>query len=107
MANEKRLIDADALIKEHCKNCDWPKHGSCPHLQDKVAMCYAVNLVNEAPTIDAVEVVRCKDCEHGELDTSDDSKWYLCRYDGSVWYKGNHFCSHGKRRTCNDTTESH
>jgi hypothetical protein len=44
-------------------------------------------------------VVHCEDCEHGELDTSDDAKWYLCHYDGSSWDKGNHFCSHGKMKT--------
>lgn len=67
---DKRLIDANAYIKEHCKNCDWPKHGSCPHPQDNVVMCYAVKLANEAPTIDAVEVV------HG--------RWVIQRYYGGA-----------------------
>ena len=42
-----RLIDADALM-------------------DKVNNTFApfVTLLSDAPTVDAVEVVRCKDCKH-------------------------------------------
>ena len=44
-----RLIDADALIKAHENICSR-------------SMKFNLDL---APTIDAVEVVRCKDCVHG------------------------------------------
>ena len=48
MANEKRLIDANALIKE--ANSD----GAYGYVDAKQ--------ISEAPTIAAVEVVRCRDC---------------------------------------------
>lgn len=48
MANEKRLIDANALIKEACAD------GAYGYVD-------AFQIAN-APTVDAVEVVRCKDC---------------------------------------------
>ena len=48
MANEKRLIDANALIEE--ANAE----GSYGYVD-------AFQIAN-APTVDAVEVVRCKDC---------------------------------------------
>ena len=52
MANEKRLIDANALIKE--ANSD----GAYGYVDAKQ--------IADAPTVDAVEVVRCKDCRHME-----------------------------------------
>lgn len=50
MANEKRLIDANALIKE--ANAE----GAYGYVDAKQ--------IADAPTVDAVEVVRCRDCKH-------------------------------------------
>lgn len=50
MANEKRLIDANALIEE-------------ANAEDAYGYVDAFQIAN-APTVDAVEVVRCKDCIH-------------------------------------------
>ena len=50
-----RLIDADELKK-------------CAYLESGVSECadmvVSVRDIDDAPTIDAVEVVRCKDCRH-------------------------------------------
>ena len=47
MANEKRLIDANALLDKLIKTSRY----------------FDVKFdIEEAPTVDAVEVVRCKDC---------------------------------------------
>ena len=51
MANEKRLIDANALLAEYDRVHIGPPGG-------------ARKLMEDAPTVDAVEVVRCKDCKH-------------------------------------------
>lgn len=48
MANEKRLIDANALIEE-------------ANAEGAYGYVDAFQIAN-APTVDAVEVVRCKDC---------------------------------------------
>ena len=86
MANEKRLIDANAICSEclarHSYNCTLCKIGT-------------------APTVDAVEVVRCKDCKHREdgvctLESVYDYPWYYTNDDD--------FCSHGERRTDNEVT---
>ena len=53
MANEKRLIDADALEQFIADNYGYP----------------AVDILHEIstfPTVEAVEVVRCKDCVYAK-----------------------------------------
>ena len=54
-----RLIDADALIKT--MNEDYIFYGFADLLKDIHAM------IDEAPTIDAVSVVRCKECKYAEI----------------------------------------
>lgn len=84
-----RLIDADALGVGRCSLDVLPK-----------AYCAGwnglVNLIEDAPTIDAVPVVRCKDCVKREtvlcpLETYDDFPWRASREDD--------FCSYGERRS--------
>ena len=57
MATEQRLIDANKVArdvrennKENFFQADWSSKRVC-------------ELLESAPTVDAVEVVRCKDCE--------------------------------------------
>ncbi len=66
MANEKRLIDAYALIedieKRHCEPCKAEGKDYC---EVACRACWVDDMILEidpAPTVDAVEVVRCKDC---------------------------------------------
>ena len=65
-----RLIDADALLREHCDNILWGEYASCEECKaDNNNKCWLEldgQFVQEAPAIDAVEVVRCKDCIHWE-----------------------------------------
>ena len=49
--NEKRLIDANALIAEYDR----------VHIGEPGK---ARKLMEDAPTVDAVEVVRCRECKH-------------------------------------------
>ena len=84
-SNEKRLIDANALIKE--ANADYA-YGYVDAKQ-----------IADAPTVDAVEVVRCKDCRHME-------KSQYGRY-CQIWgmYNGHGddgFCCYGERKGCSD-----
>ena len=55
MANEKRLIDANALIEE-------------ANAEGAYGYVDAFQIAN-APTVDAVEVVRCRDCKHWHKET--------------------------------------
>lgn len=81
MANEKRLIDANALIKE--ANAD----GAYGYVDAKQ--------IADAPTVDAVEVVRCRDCNH-----CDPENHHCDHYMGTVAplrRKPDDFCSYGER----------
>ena len=53
-----RLIDADYVLKG-LKNFNDRKHGN-PHFLNGIET--AKEIITNAPTIDAVPVVRCKDC---------------------------------------------
>ena len=53
--------------------------------------------LNNAPTIDAVPVVRCKYCKQGEIDDPDFPDQYYCRA-GCGWNNGNFYCAYGERK---------
>ena len=79
-----RLIDADAL----------PKYTGYALSADEVAMA-----VENAPTIDAVPVVRCKDCKHCEYASNripTEQAW-VC-YKLGIDVEQDWFCSNGERR---------
>lgn len=62
MANERRLIDANALMKKPCNKCPANIQEDC-----KVdPACATMMRLLEAPAVDAVEVVRCVNCKHYE-----------------------------------------
>ena len=72
-SNEKRLIDADAFLKKMKRTSRYFD---------------VVFDVEDMPTVDAVEVVRCKNCKHRYSDS-----W--CEY---VDYDDNFYCARGKRK---------
>lgn len=81
--NDMRLIDADALGVGRCSR-DLLPASYCAGWNG------LVNLIEQAPTIDAVPVVRCKDCVlHRNCLTED--TFNLCRIE-------NPFCCGGKRK---------
>jgi hypothetical protein len=59
MTNEKRLIDANALKEQIIKeiHCYWNNGDGGYYLAEDV-----IPDIEDAPTVDAVEVVRCRDC---------------------------------------------
>ena len=88
-----RLIDADAL----------PKYTGYALSADEVAKA-----VENAPTVDAVEVVRCKDCYYCVTEKSFGKVYHYCeafeQYEEgdligvSLQVNPDHFCSWGERR---------
>ena len=85
-----RLIDADAL-KTKAIRCETFK------LYDAPVFLKAVGTkeIDKAPTVDAVPIVRCKDCKwlYDEMDD------YCCRsHRGLVRICENSFCSYGERK---------
>lgn len=82
-SNEKRLIDANALIKE--ANAD----GAYGYVDAKQ--------IADAPTIDAVEVVRCRECRY-RFKNNNHSKNGCPIIDANIWMDDDDFCSHGERK---------
>ncbi len=93
-----RFIDADELIVQLYQDQPMNWTGSDAEVQEFIDWELFRNRVINAPTIDAVPVVRCKDCKYGEVDNADFPEQYLCHYNGTDWNCGNHFCSYGKAR---------
>ena len=88
--NDKRLIDADRAM-EIVRN-QGIAHPKAYHLTN-----YATLILREAPTVDAVEVVRCRECKQGEIDDPDFPDQYYC-HAGCGWNNGDFYCSYGERK---------
>ena len=84
-----RLIDADKLCKdivERGAQLSGCYSAGIARYMDRM-LAHVLAEVDIAPTVDAVPVVRCKDCKHHQ---------YCCR--GSIPVDDNGFCSHGERK---------
>ena len=95
-----RLIDADALKSEF----EWLK--SVVNESSKDEVMDVMQRIDNAPTVDAVEVVRCKDCKSWNRE---DESGGMCTVDvapvdteiDGVWRLPCDFCSYGERRADN------
>ena len=97
-----RLIDVDELkadyhMADDCKDCETG-YRSCEYdrIYSKMDFC---GWLDDAPTVDAVPVVRCKDCRYWKK-SSLFSGHMVCRYvvDCSVVRREDDFCSRGERK---------
>ncbi|MBR5607737.1 MAG: hypothetical protein IKW44_05045 [Bacteroidaceae bacterium] len=89
-----RLIDADALfaeIENDYKNANGMRRRGLSEALDSIA---------DATTIDAVPVVRCKDCKYRKLTGAAPFMYYCCNNnDGLVGgLRVDDFCSYGVRK---------
>ena len=82
-----RLIDADRAME--IVRDQGIAHPNAYHLTN-----YAMLILREAPTVDAVPVVRCRECKYHE-DTHVTGFEHCCLYGLTMRY--NDFCSYGKR----------
>ena len=57
--------------------------------------------IESAPTVDVVEVVRCRECKQGEIDDPDFPDEYYC-HAGCGWNKGDFYCARGERKEGDD-----
>ena len=89
-SSKKRLIDADRAM-EIVRN-QGIEHPNAYHLTN-----YATLILREAPTVDAVPVVRCRECKQGEIDDPDFPDEYYC-HAGCGWNKGDFYCAYGERK---------
>ena len=89
-SKEKRLIDANKAVG--IVRDQGIAHPNAYHLTN-----YATLILREAPTVDAVEVVRCLECKKGEIDDPDFPDQYYC-HAGCGWNKGDFYCAYGERK---------
>jgi hypothetical protein len=104
MTTEKRLIDANALRKRmfsyySCVN----ENSSKEYYRGETLMNYEVadlieDCIDEAQTVDAVPVVRCKDC-NWHTGCQAPSVMFCKKY--NTFMAADDFCSYGERRTDN------
>ena len=82
-----RLIDADAFLKDILT----AGIGKTIIEYSESDIAY---MIRKRPTVDAVEVVRCRECKY-HRDTSITEYEHCCLIDKTVRY--NDFCSYGER----------
>lgn len=97
-----RLIDVDALkadygMKDDCADCDKELRGkskACEfdRVYTKMDFC---GWLDDASTVDAVPVVRCKDCKYW---TSYGSNGGACELWECQGFSTDDYCSSGKRK---------
>ena len=104
--NDKRLIDANALDERFDKRVEWLRLDA--HDKYSLGLYHGAatdkDLIGEMPTVDAVEVVRCRDCKYWKQSWSkarnsfSDMEYIgvceLTRY----CRREIDFCSYGKRK---------
>lgn len=89
-----RLIDADALQTRILM--DAPNAIDGGSAITKAFIMAMIKTRSVCPTIDAVQVVRCKDCKHAEPWYSDKSRCFLWHESGiDVFQDG--FCNYGEK----------
>ena len=91
---EKRLIDAYAL-----QNILLPITTALEHEYGSLggAVSGCMKHIDNAPTVDAVEVVRCKDCIR-RYDTDECPMCFLIEGKYYEYTNGNGFCDRGERK---------
>ena len=92
-----RLIDADEL-KKKISYRQWDVDDDLPRdeASTRISECYVIDrMVDDMPTVDAVEVIKCKDCVYCR-DTTDGTRKY-CTSTGSLVNDGD-FCSWAERK---------
>ena len=93
-----RLIDADALM-QYIRNHDYQLVSRMGCVDKGMFTDGIEHGINIQPTVDAVEVVRCKDCKHWCYEYDDVG---LCVTDvpdiDGVQRLADDFCSYGERK---------
>ena len=91
---EKRLIDAKVYCMELYDEMNYPGRSE----EFMAAIDVAIADLADAPTVDAVEVVRCRECKFGDWDSEPNDAMVCMRTKDGFWRSGNDFCSFGERK---------
>ena len=93
MVDKMRLIDAEKVIADLKAMKDVAGY-------DAILIDGMIKGLENAPTVDAVEVVRCKDCIYGQCEPIKNGT-RVCEYDFFIVVNDYDFCSRGERRSDN------
>ena len=86
-----RPVDADAIYNKALEN---RRRGEIEDWEfDSI-----INYLDGAPTINAAEIVYCKDCKYGDYDSKPNGAMVCLRTKDGFWRKETDFCSYGERR---------
>ena len=92
-----RLIDANALLEIY--KTLIPQLASPEDDGDRRGVETCIKILKGAPTVDAVEVVRCRYCKHAWIHPCG---YVYCHRDGrnayEMTFKLDSFCSYGERK---------
>ena len=107
-----RLIDADELIAD----CQLAQKQADRHGREFANAFYSgggdistewwcvEDMIENAPTVDAVEVVRCKDCKYAHMTYAGECKYCDIWFpDEPAYADGTFYCAAGERRTDEQT----
>ena len=104
MSTEKRLIDANVLsgkVEESKHNNPHPK--GMLRVGHRNEHDHFLRMILDAPTVDAVEVVRCKDCKsckmcypEKQIDKEATPGWYCKKH--KAYRSPDDYCSFGERK---------
>ena len=92
--SEKRLIDANAFV-EHLERMAHIARTTYPNLFH--GLLEAAEYVKDFPAIDAVTVVRCRECRYRFKNNGHDKSGCPI-IDANIWMDDDDFCSHGERK---------
>ena len=88
LINREALLSFEKMDADLCASCG--EH----HTAEDVIM-----MIKTAPTVDAVPVVRCKDCVNGTVFVNKQGAEYVdCVLDDYSVRKPTDYCSYGKRK---------
>ena len=99
-----RLIDADRAIKHYKALANIRHNEMCAPVSWADAFNEFILYLEEAPTVDAVEVVRCRDCKHWKPTGSKAGNSFSdMEYIGGCEFtkycrRESDFCSYGERK---------
>lgn len=108
MENKAEYIDRRDLLRRLPQDLPYKAKGCRNCYYDR-----AISAIENAPTVNAVEVVRCKDCKHWHADAAwcyhhshfiDDEGGACHPWESPTWkmFDENDYCSYGERKVGKD-----
>ena len=95
----RELPAANVAEVVHGRWIDGAEDFTCGNHNAECSICRRIQmLIAYAPPVDAIPVVRCKDCKYGDYDSKPDGAMVCLRTKDGFWRKETDFCSYGERK---------